>query len=215
MLTGGHTTEGAELALGFAVTGFAEEGMLFEKSRLQPGDRLILTKPLGSGALLAAWMRGECRAAWFETLKASMLLANGKAAEVFRKAGVAACTDVTGFGLAGHLLEMLDASRVSARLDGNEVRLYPGFTEVVAQGSSARCIATTRGWRAGCREKPPRGCSIRRRPAVCSGRSRRRQSRDTLEKLRQAGYHDAVVIGEVIPLEKENPPMILVAERKG
>src|SRR5207248_1516003 len=62
VLTGGHTTEGNELALGFAVTGFAEEGRLFQKSKLQPGDRLILSKPLGSGALLAAWMRGACRA---------------------------------------------------------------------------------------------------------------------------------------------------------
>src|ERR1700726_256891 len=64
-LTGGHTTEGSELALGFSVTGFGEEGSLFQKSRLQAGDRLVLTKPLGSGALLAAWMRGECRADWF------------------------------------------------------------------------------------------------------------------------------------------------------
>src|SRR5580698_11358490 len=55
-LTGGHTTEGNELALGFAVTGFAEEDRLFRKSKLQTGDRLILTKPLGSGALPAAWM---------------------------------------------------------------------------------------------------------------------------------------------------------------
>ncbi|HKI31399.1 MAG TPA: selenide, water dikinase SelD, partial [Gemmataceae bacterium] len=73
VLTGGHTTEGSELALGFAVTGFAEEDHLFQKGRLQAGDRLILTKLLGSGALLAAWMRGECRAAWFEPLTASLL----------------------------------------------------------------------------------------------------------------------------------------------
>ena len=71
VLTGGHTTEGSELALGFAVTGFAEEDRLFQKSKLRPGDRLILTKPLGSGALLAAWMRGECRADWFEALIAA------------------------------------------------------------------------------------------------------------------------------------------------
>ena len=58
VLAGGHTTEGSELALGFSVTGHAEADRLFQKSRLQPGDRLMLTKPLGSGALLAAWMRG-------------------------------------------------------------------------------------------------------------------------------------------------------------
>src|SRR5437764_307512 len=117
VLSGGHTTEGSEMALGFAVTGYAEEGRLFQKSRLQVGDRLVLTKPLGSGALLAAWMRGACRAAWFEKLIGTMLQANAAAAGIFARHGVAACTDVTGFGLAGHLLEMLDASHVSARLN--------------------------------------------------------------------------------------------------
>src|SRR5208283_4980310 len=73
VLTGGHTTEGSELAVGFAVTGFAEEDRLFRKSNLHPGDRLILTKPLGSGALLAAWMRGACRARWFEKLVHGLL----------------------------------------------------------------------------------------------------------------------------------------------
>ncbi len=129
-----YTTEGSDLALGFAVTGFAEEDRLFQKSKLKPGDRLILTKPLGSGALLAAWMRGECRADWFEPLIAGMILSNGPASVIFRDAGVAACTDVTGFGLAGHLLEMLDASRVSARLTTKAVRLYQGFDEVVSKG---------------------------------------------------------------------------------
>src|SRR5262249_38061668 len=99
VLTGGHTTEGSELALGCAVTGCAEEGRLFQKGTLPPGDALILTKPLGSGALLAAWMRGECRAEWFAPLLSSMLLANGPAGEVLARRGVVACTDVTGFGL--------------------------------------------------------------------------------------------------------------------
>src|SRR5262249_10786617 len=76
VLTGGHTTEGSELALGFAVTGFAEEGRLFQKGKLRPGDALVLTKPLGSGALLAAWMRGACRAERVTPLLSSMLLAD-------------------------------------------------------------------------------------------------------------------------------------------
>src|SRR5262249_35519087 len=85
VLAGGHTTEGSELALGFSVTGYAEADRLFQKSRLRPGDRLILTKPLGSGALLAAWMRGQCKAAWFETLLRSMLVSNKVAAGVFHQ----------------------------------------------------------------------------------------------------------------------------------
>ena len=74
--------------LGFAVTGFAEEGNLFQKSNLQVGDRLILTKPIGSGALLAAWMRGRCKAAWFEPLIAKMLTSNAAAGKIFAEAGV-------------------------------------------------------------------------------------------------------------------------------
>jgi selenide, water dikinase len=134
VLTGGHTTEGNELALGFAVTGHADEPLLFQKGKLEPGDRLVLTKPLGSGALLAAWMRGACRAEWFQKLISSMLQANDFAAAIFARNGVKACTDITGFGLAGHLLEMLDASRVAARLDPPRVPVHEGFAEVVVSG---------------------------------------------------------------------------------
>jgi selenide,water dikinase len=133
-LAGGHTTEGDSLALGFAVTGTADEGRLFRKGRLRPGDALVLTKPLGTGAILAAWMRGECGAAWLGGAVASMLTANDTAAGVFADVGVTACTDVTGFGLAGHLFEMLDASGVSAVLWPRAVPLLTGFEEVVGRG---------------------------------------------------------------------------------
>ncbi len=97
VLVGGHTTEGSELALGFSVTGHAETDRLFQKSQLRVGDVLMLTKPLGSGALLAAWMRGACKAAWFEKLVRALLVPNKVAAAIFDEAGVRACTDVTGF----------------------------------------------------------------------------------------------------------------------
>ncbi len=211
VLTGGHTTEGSEMALGFAVTGFAEEGRLFQKSKLQPGDRLILTKPLGSGALLAAWMRGECRADWFEALIASMLRSNAAAAEVFRAAGVVACTDVTGFGLAGHLLEMLDGSRVSARLDSKAVHLYAGFDEVVSRG----IVSSLHGDNAklACRVQGTSAPAWLFDPQTSGGllgAIRPQSVARTLEQLGEAGYPDAAVIGEVIPLGDENVPQILV-----
>jgi selenide,water dikinase len=87
VLTGGHTTEGPELALGFAVTGFGEEDRLFRKGASRAGDRLILTKPLGTGALLAAWRQGQCRADWFEMMIQTMLQSNRGAAEVLARAG--------------------------------------------------------------------------------------------------------------------------------
>src|SRR5207237_3575776 len=119
-----------------AVTGFGEEDRLFQKSKLQPGDQLVLTRPLGSGALLAAWMRGECSAAWFEPMMAAMLVSNRRPGEIFAEAGVTACTDVTGFGLAGHLLEMLDASRVSARADHARAPRYARLDHGSGKGNA-------------------------------------------------------------------------------
>jgi selenide,water dikinase len=199
VLTGGHTTEGSELALGFAVTGFGEADRLFQKSRLRPGDRLVLTKPLGSGALLAAWMRGECRAAWFEALTAALLRPNAAAAEVFREAGVVACTDVTGFGLAGHLLEMLDASRAAAQVSAADVPLYAGFEEVVSRGivsslhrDNAKVACRVRGTGPAWLFDPQTsGGLLAAVPAELVG--------PTLDRLRQAGCAEAAVIGEVIP----------------
>jgi selenide,water dikinase len=210
VLTGGHTTEGSELALGFAVTGFGEEGKLFRKASLRPGDRLILTKPLGSGALLAAWMRGECRADWFSRLTASMLLSNGPAAEVFREAGVTACTDVTGFGLAGHLLEMLDASRVSAVLAGEDVPLYPGFAEVTARGIVSTLHRDNA--KTACRVEGPAPAPAWLFDPQTSGGLlagvEEGKVAATLERLRRTGFADAAVIGEVVPVEAGDAPAI-------
>jgi selenide,water dikinase len=210
VLTGGHTTEGSELALGFAVTGFGEEGQLFQKGRLQPGDRLILTKPLGSGALLAAWMRGECRAAWFEPLVAVLLRSNAAAAAVFREIGVVACTDVTGFGLAGHLLEMLDASRVSARLSTADVPLYRGFEEVVARGIVSSLHRDNA--KVGCRVNgaAPAWLFDPQTSGGLLGAVAEPLVAGTLERLRQAGCAEAAVIGEVIPVEGDHLPEILL-----
>jgi selenide,water dikinase len=197
-LTGGHTTEGNELALGFAVTGFAEEDRLFRKSKLQAGDRLILTKPLGSGALLAAWMRGECPAAWFDALIQSMLLANDRASQILAEHGVEACTDVTGFGLAGHLLEMLDASKVSASIEPGAVRLHAGFTEVVSRGIVSSLH----------RDNAKTSCRVKGTPSAwlfdpqTSGgllaAVKPDQVNDALRMLVEAGYQDATMIGEVV-----------------
>lgn len=134
VLSGGHTTEGSELALGLAVTGHGERHRLFRKGALRMGDQLVLTKPLGTGAILAAWMRGKCGFEWLNGAMDSMLLANAKAAQVFARHGVVACTDVTGFGLAGHLLEMLDASAMGCRIRTSVVPVLDGFRQVVEAG---------------------------------------------------------------------------------
>jgi selenide,water dikinase len=214
VLTGGHTTEGSELALGFSVTGFGEEGRLFQKANLRPGDRLVLTKPLGSGALLAAWMRGECRAEWFARLTASMLLSNGPASQVFRTAGVQACTDVTGFGLAGHLLEMVDASRVAARLSGRAVPLYPGFAEVASRGILSTLHPDNA--KAACRVEgpspPPAWLFDPQTSGGLIGGVKEELVGQVLDQLRRAGFPDAAVIGEVVPVAPGGAPGISLGD---
>jgi selenide,water dikinase len=212
-LTGGHTTEGAELSLGFAVTGHGEEDRLFRKAGLAPGDKLVLTKPVGSGALLAAWMRGECSANWFREMMRHLLTANARAGEVFARHGVRACTDVTGFGLAGHLLEMLDASGVAARLDPDRVPVFEGFAEVVRSGIVSTLHADN--VKTGCRvadENPPAhlfdpqtsGGLLAGVPAGVADA--------VVRELIAEGYESAAVIGEVLPLAPARSPLVLLYE---
>jgi selenide,water dikinase len=133
-LVGGHTSEGAELALGFAVNGLVARSAALQKGGLRPGDALILTKPIGTGTLLAAAMRGKAKARWVMAAIAGMIQSNGRAAEVLRRHGVHAATDVTGFGLLGHLVEMVRASDVDVTLAIDRVPLLAGARETLALG---------------------------------------------------------------------------------
>ncbi len=198
-LTGGHTTEGSELAVGFAVTGHTEEDRLLLKSNLRPGDVLILTKPLGTGAILAAWMRGVCPAFWFTQAVEQMLQSNRRAAELIAQAGVRACTDVTGFGLAGHLLEMLDASRVSARLLRQAIPVLNGFDWIVQQGitSSLHPDNLKQACRiAGITDRDFALFDPQTSGGLLFG-VEARQAPHLLAELRIEGYRDASIIGEV------------------
>lgn len=133
-LAGGHSAEAAEAALGFSVTGLITPGTEWRKAGLRPGDVLVLSKPIGTGIVLAAHMQGLVKARWLQAALASMRRSNAGAARVLRAHGVHACTDVTGFGLGGHLLEMLLASGVSARLELSAVPLLPGAADLAARG---------------------------------------------------------------------------------
>jgi selenide,water dikinase len=134
-LVGGHTTTGPELVAGFAVWGFAASAdALIRIGGAAPGDQLILTKPLGTGVILQADMRALARGAWMEAAVASMLRSNGPAARVMLALRPSAATDVTGFGLAGHLGEMLRASKASAVLDLAAIPALPGAVALLGRG---------------------------------------------------------------------------------
>ena len=135
-LVGGHTTEGAELSLGFACNGWIDPEQVWRKNNLIPGQALILTKALGTGALFAADMQRSAKGRWIEGAIASMLQSNQSAADCLKEYGATACTDVTGFGLAGHLLEMLERkdSPMSAEIDLNRLPLLSGIEQILESG---------------------------------------------------------------------------------
>lgn len=140
-IVGGHSSVGAELTIGFTLTGLAPR--VIAKKGARPGDALILTKPIGTGTILAAQMAqgpapgpglilGECVAA----AHATMSQAQGAAARVLVQ-HAHAMTDVTGFGLAGHLIEMLEPDGLSARLQARAIPLLPGALELAAKGAAS------------------------------------------------------------------------------
>jgi len=133
-LVGGHTGEGAELAFGLTVNGTATPDQLWRKSGLRAGDRLVLTKPLGTGALFAADMRAKARGDWIDAALATMQASSRTAAATLRRHGARACTDVTGFGLVGHLLEMLRASAVDAEIALEAVPALDGALDLLRRG---------------------------------------------------------------------------------
>jgi selenide,water dikinase len=133
-LVGGHTSEGAELSLGFAVNGLVGRDAALRKGGLRPGDALILTKPVGTGSLLAAHMRGKAKARWVMAAIAHMTKSNGGAAAILTAHGARAATDVTGFGLLGHLVEMVKAGDVDATVVLRDVPLLDGLTETMSAG---------------------------------------------------------------------------------
>jgi len=133
-LLGGHTTQGPELMIGFSIVGTTDGKPPLTKAGLKPGDHLVLTKSLGTGILLAGHMQCLTHAAWMGAMIESMLVSNVGAANTAREFAATALTDVTGFGLAGHLMEMLDASRVDAKLDLSSLPLLPGVAELVSLG---------------------------------------------------------------------------------
>ena len=133
-LWGGHTTEGSELLVGFSVAGCLDGAPPLLKSGLVPGQSLILTKPLGVGVIVAAMGQGRVSAAGLSEAVQSMLRSNASASRVARQAGLTSVTDVTGFGLAGHLLEMLEASQVSARVQLQSIPRIAGSRQLFESG---------------------------------------------------------------------------------
>ena len=202
VLVGGHTSEGPEPAFGLSVNGFAERGAVTRKGGARPGDRLLLTKALGTGVIFAADMYARAPAGSVQAALASMRRSNRRAAEVLATHGARACTDVTGFGLLGHLIEMLNASGARARVEGARLPLLPGAEDLLGRGFASTLHAANeafgvrldaRGARAGRRilfDPQTSGGLLASLPAGAAA--------PCVEALREAGYERSALIGEVL-----------------
>jgi selenide,water dikinase len=205
-LGGGHSMQGAELSIGFVVNGvaMAQAGRLLPKRGLRPGDQLLLTKPLGTGTLFAAGMQLAADGRHLAAAIDSMLLSNKAAAELAVSHGASACTDITGFGLVGHLLEMLADDR-GARLLLSRVPLLDGALSHLRSGIfSSMQEANTRASELACSFADQVDTSLRQilfDPQTSGGlligiaADRAGELRDA---LRGSGYSEAEVVGEVV-----------------
>jgi selenide,water dikinase len=217
-LVGGHTGEGQELALGFAINGLIDEHMtgVMRKGGMQPGDVLLLTKPMGTGTLFAAHARHAARGRWIDAALRSMVASNQAGAQVLRAHGATACTDLTGFGLLGHLVEMTRPSGVDAELQLSALPLLDGAVECVKAGIVSSLQPANVRLRRALRNgqdfvNDPRypllfdpqtaGGLLASVPAA--------QAKACVQALREAGYGHTAVIGRITAQGQALEPVLL------
>jgi selenium donor protein len=131
---GGHTIKDKEPKYGFTVMGTIHPDRILDNTKARPGDALILTKKIGTGIISTGVKAGKCSDAAIEEFTRSMMTLNKKAAEVMLKIGVSTATDITGFGLIGHLLEVLSASGCKAVLHSRRVSYFDEALRLAAMG---------------------------------------------------------------------------------
>jgi len=134
VLIGGHSIEDKELKYGLSVTGFIHPKRILTKKNLQVGDRLILTKPLGTGIINTAIKARMASEHLVEQVTRLMATLNRTASEIMTRFDIHACTDITGFGLLGHLAEMVDGSGRSVTLEAHRVPVLPEAEDFAAMG---------------------------------------------------------------------------------
>ena len=204
-LAGGHSSEGAELSLGFSVHGAAPREKLMKKGGMKAGHKIILTKPVGTGTLFAADMRSKAQGRWISNALNSMRQPSAVAAKTLFDHGATSCTDVTGFGLLGHLVEMCKGSNAAAVLDMDAVPILPGALECVESGiTSSLQPANVRLSRAVANPSTVSGAPkypLLFDPQTAGGMLASVPSENAsaaVDALRAAGYPHTTIIGEVL-----------------
>jgi selenide,water dikinase len=137
-IVGGHSVDDAEIKIGYAVTGTIHPDKVITNAGAQPGDMLILTKPIGSGAINTAVKHARATAAALAAVTKAMTTSAAAASSAMVRLSASACTDITGFGLLGHAFEMARASRVTFSINSGDVPLLPDVLELIRAGMLTR-----------------------------------------------------------------------------
>jgi selenide,water dikinase len=205
-LVGGHSVEDDELKYGLSVTGVVHPDRVLLNRGARAGDKLVLTKPLGTGIVSTAVKGGIADADLLARSVACMTMLNREAAELMAQTpGIHACTDITGFGLLGHACEMVENSDVSIRIRTSAVPFFLGIRELVEGGIVPAGLYRNRDFRAGMVDAAP-GCpawlvEVLFDPQTAGGLlvSLAPEQADALvRKMRTRGLKDAAVVGEVL-----------------
>ena len=210
VLVGGHSVEDKELKYGLSVTGFIHPDRILTKKNLKTGDRLILTKPLGTGIINTAIKGGLASKEITDTVTRLMATLNRDAAEIMKDYPVHACTDITGFGLLGHIAEMIIDTGFSIKLTSKTIPIIPETLEYAGMGLVPAGTYNNREFRE---------CMVDFAPSVdrlvqdvlfdpqTSGGLLicvdRKNADELLEKLKEKGMANAAIIGDVATEPKE------------
>ena len=210
VLVGGHSIEDKELKYGLSVTGLVHPQRVLVKRNLRPGDRLVLTKPIGTGIVNTAIKAGMAPAALVERVTRLMVGLNRTAAEVMSRFEVHACTDVTGFGLLGHLAEMVCGSGMGVKVLARQVPVIPEALEYASMGLIPAGAYKNKEFResmvtfAGTVERSRRDVLFD--PQTSGGlliSVKADQAMELVAALQNAGIGDAAEIGEVLHGQEE------------
>ena len=203
-LLGGHSVRDEEIKFGYAVTGIVEKKNIKQNSGARDGNRLILTKPLGTGLITTALKRGKASPDHVQAAVNVMSQLNRRAGEICLQFRVDAMTDITGFGLVGHAIEVAKASHISLQIDHRKLPLLPGALEYSHEGFCAAGLTSNReffGTRVYIPDSvPPEIQNILFDPQTSGGLLIfcHPEEAGLLDRLRSAGI-DAVEIGSTIP----------------
>ncbi len=205
VLVGGHSIDDAELKYGLAVTGTVHPERLVTNAGAKAGDKLILTKPLGTGIINTAVKARAVDEGTIARLTQCMATLNDKASGLMMEVGVHACTDITGFGLLGHTVQLAQNSQVGINLQFTAIPFFPEAGELAKRGFCPAGLQRNREFYAPAvkinKELPDYRQDILFDPQTSGGLLiclSPGGAERLLSRLRQAGVEDAVIIGEAV-----------------